>query len=129
MTKMKISQSALNAIITVVKSIAPISESETELLVSLLQAKTVKKHEYLLTEGEVCRNVYFLVSVFFRMYYIDLEGSEINYRFVAENNFLVDFQSFLTQKPSHFYWQAMQDSEVLALPYQQIHHAYALSPA
>lgn len=125
----EINQSALNAIITAVKNIAPISESDTELLLSILQTKTVKKHEHLLKEGEVCRNAYFLVSGFLRMYYIDLEGNEINYRFVDNNNFFVDFQSFLTQKPSHFYWQAMQDAEVLTLPYQQIQNAYTVSTA
>lgn len=123
----EIEQSALNTIIAAIKNIAPISESDIELLVSILKSKTVKKNEYLLKEGEVCRNTYFLVSGFFRMYYIDIEGNEINYRFVPKNNFFVDFQSFLTQKPSHFYWQAMQDAEVLILPYREIQNAYTIS--
>lgn len=123
----EIEQSALNTIIAAIKNIAPISESDIELLVSILKSKTVKKNEYLLKEGEVCRNTYFLVSGFFRMYYIDIEGNEINYRFVPKNNFFVDFQSFLTQKPSHFYWQAMQDAEVLTLPYREIQNAYTIS--
>ncbi len=120
-------QLALDAIINVVKGIAPMSEPDIELLVSILQSKTVKKHEYLLKEGEVCRNVYFLVNGFFRMFYIDFEGNEINYRFTDENNFLVDFQSFLTQKPSHFYWQAMQDAELFVLPYQEVQNTYVAS--
>ncbi len=51
------------------------------------------------------------------MFYIDFDGNEINYRFTDKNNFFVDFQSFLIQKPSRYYWQAMQDSELFILSY------------
>jgi CRP-like cAMP-binding protein len=120
----EIKQSAINKIIEEVNSIVSMPESDIELLVSILKSKKVKKDEYLLKEGEVCGNVYFLISGFFRMYYIDLKGNEINYRFTDKSNFLVDFQSFITQKPSRFFWQATQDSELLVLPYQQIQNAY-----
>ncbi|MGC4020944.1 MAG: Crp/Fnr family transcriptional regulator [Cyclobacteriaceae bacterium] len=125
----KIDPSAANAITAAVKSIVPMSDSDMELLMSILENRTIKKHEYLLKEGEVSQNVYFLIDGFFRMYYIDHTGSEINYRFTDRNNFFVDFQSFVTQKPSHFYWQAMENSEMLALPYNKIQDAYASSPA
>lgn len=124
----EINLSAIHKIIAAVNSIAPMSESDIALLVAILKTEKVKKNDYLLKEGEVCRNVYFLISGFLRMYYVDLDGNEINYRFTDNNNFLVDFQSFLTQKPSRFFWQAMQDSELLVLPYQQIQNAYATSP-
>lgn len=105
------------------------SDPDMELLFPILQNKEVKKHDYLLREGEVCKNIYFLVKGFFRMFYVDYDGNEINYRFTQQDNFLVDFQSFLIQKPSHFYWQAMQDAELLVLSYQDIHKVYAASPA
>ena len=41
----------------------------------------------------------------------------------------MDFQSFLLQKPSHFYWQAMQDADLLALPYADIHKLYESTTA
>jgi len=63
------------------------------------------------------------------MYYIDLNGNVINTRFTQENNFMVDFQSFLTQQPSRYYWQAMEDSEVLAFDFKDIQRLYATSPA
>jgi len=40
------------------------------------------------------------------MYYIGLEGNEINTRFAQDDNFMVEFQSFLTPQPSRYYWQA-----------------------
>lgn len=113
-------KNAINAILSV-------SSSDFELLVPLLTSATVKKHDNLLKEGEVCKSVFFLTSGFFRMYYVDFEGNEINYRFTDKNNFLVDFQSFLTQKPSRYYWQAMHDSELLVINYKDIQQLYSTS--
>ena len=112
-----------------VNSITPMQEADMKLLLPVLQSLQVKKHAYLLKEGEVCKHVCYLTSGFFRMYYIDYDGNEINYRFAQKNNFIVDFQSFLIQKPAHFYWQAMQDAELLALPYLGIQRLYAASPS
>lgn len=89
----------------------------------------IKKKANLLVQGELCNNIYFVISGFFRMFYVDLEGNEINNRFTEENNFMVDFQSFLTQKPSRYYWQAMQDSQVLAFPFHEVQKLYASSAA
>ena len=78
-------------------------------------------------EGEVCKNIFFLINGFVRMYYINFAGSEINYRFTDKNNFFVDSQSFLIQKPSRYYWQAIEDSELFILPYKDVRQLYNTS--
>ena len=108
--------------------ISPMSIEDLDLL-QLKVAMDVKKKANLLAQGEVCKNIYFVTKGFFRMFYVDLEGNEINNRFTEENNFMVDFQSFLTQKPSNYYWQAMQDSQVLAFPFTEVQELYASSAA
>ena len=122
-------QQGIENIIRTINNITPLPAPELELLFPILQSRQIKKHEFLLREGEVCKHVYFLIDGFFRMFYVDYDGNEINYRFTNKNNFLVDFQSFLLQKPSHFYWQAMQDAELFALSFQDIQNVYAASPA
>ena len=112
-----------------ISTIIPMSFSDFELLLPLLQKRTIKKHDHILKEGEVCKNIFFLINGFVRMYYIDLDGNEINYRFTDRSNFFVDFQSFLTQNPSRYYWQAMQDSQLFMLPYKDVQQLYNTSPA
>jgi CRP-like cAMP-binding protein len=116
------------AIATFIRRIINMNDADIELLFPILQYRQVKKNDFLLREGEVCKNVYFLTEGFFRMFYIDYDGNEINYRFTWENNFFVDFQSFLLQKPSHFYWQAMRDTKLLVLPHTDINKLYTVSP-
>jgi CRP-like cAMP-binding protein len=122
-------QKSIERFVQFVNSIMPMTDPGMELCFPILQTRHTKKNEFLLKEGEVCRNVYFLINGFLRMFYVDDDGNEINYRFADKDNFLVDFQSFLTQRPSHFYWQAMQDAELFALSYQDIHNLYTASPA
>lgn len=115
-------QNAINAI-------SPVSPADFELLKTVTKNLTVKKHTNLLAQGETCKNVYFIKKGFFRMFYVDLNGNEVNFRFAAANNFMVNFQSFLTQKPSNYYWQAMQDAEILYFAYQDVQRLYDECPA
>ena len=110
---------------TAVERIMPISQADFELILPLVKFVKLKKKAHLLEQGQVCKNVYFLTRGFLRMYYVDLEGTERNYRFTSENNFLVDFQSFLTQQPSRYYWQAMKDAELIAFSYNDIQTLYS----
>lgn len=119
---------AREAIISFMKGMMIMDDTDIGLLLPILQYRKIKKHEMLLREGEVCKNVYFLSEGFFRMFYVNFGGEETNYRFAGKDNFVVDFQSFILQKPSHFYWQAMQDSDLVVLPHAEIHKLYASSP-
>jgi CRP-like cAMP-binding protein len=109
--------------------VCPMRPEDLHLLPQSAAVISIKKKANLLAQGDVCEHIYFLRQGFFRMFYVDLEGNEINTRFTQENNFMVDFQSFLTQKPSQYYWQAMQDSELIAFTYKDVQKLYDSSPA
>ncbi len=117
----------MNALKSLINSMVPMSDADFELLDKITLAMQVKKGGYLLEQGKICKHIFFLEKGFFRMYYVDPKGNQINYRFTNEGNFLVDFQSFLTQKPSGYYWQAMQDAQVLAFKYSDVQTMYQQS--
>ncbi|MGN8070999.1 Crp/Fnr family transcriptional regulator [Mucilaginibacter sp. 22184] len=119
----------MDSIKAAIRSITPMSDADLSLLEPVLATIQVKKRTHLLEEGQVCRHVYFLNKGFFRMYYVDLEGNAINSRFVEAPQFFVDFNSFLSQQPSRYYWEAMQDSEVFTIKYDDVQAIYAKSAA
>lgn len=80
--------------------------------------KSLKKGEFLLQPGQVCHNLSFVVSGYFRVFSISHE-KEHTTNFFFENGFASDYQSFLTQKPSYEYIEALVDSEVLQLSHSQ----------
>ena len=112
----------------VIDAIVPMTDEDLALLNNMATPFTRAKGTTLLEPGQICGHVFFLTKGFFRMYYVDPEGREINYRFTFANNFMVDFQSFLTQKPSRYYWQAMENAEGLAFTYAHVQQAYQQSP-
>ncbi len=60
---------------------------------------SLAKNEFLLTEGKVCRQLYFLEKGALRGFY-KLEGKEITHWFGFENDFVTSFHSFITQEPA-----------------------------
>ena len=55
------------------------------------------KNELLITEGKICRHLYFLEQGCLRGYY-NLEEKEITHWFGFENDFVTSFHSFITQQ-------------------------------
>lgn len=110
-----------------VNAILPMTDDDFAVLDAMTSTFSIPKGQTLLEPGRVCNDIYFLTHGLFRMYYVDPDGREINYRFALENNFLVDFQSFLSRKPSHYYWQAMESSQGFAFNYGDVQDAYQRS--
>ncbi|PZR08744.1 MAG: Crp/Fnr family transcriptional regulator, partial [Flavobacterium psychrophilum] len=89
----------MDRIKAVITSFVPMPDEEYELMLSLINRMAIKKDDDLLQQGEVCRYVYFIESGFFRMFYVDYKGNEINCRFGKPDEFVVDFASFITRIP------------------------------
>ena len=103
-----------------IKKFIDLSSEEEETLASLLKSFSVKKKDFLLTDGQMCRANYFVVKGCLRLYFIDIKGAEQTTQFAIENWWITDLTSFLFQKPSEFYIQAAETTEVIAIE----HHHY-----
>jgi CRP-like cAMP-binding protein len=97
-------------------SITTITEEEWLVLKPMLKIKKFKKNDYYLSSGEIEQQIGFITKGSFKWYYINQKGEEVNFHFFFDQNFVVEYQSFLTQNPSQMFIQAMEDSEVILLP-------------
>jgi len=77
----------------------------------------VTKKQNLLVEGKICESNYFVSKGCLRMFFINEKGLEQTVQFALENWWLADYTSFSSQKPSDFYIQAIEKSEVLVLDF------------
>jgi len=89
--------------------------SEIDILESCLQLSKLKKKEHLLKEGQVCTTMYFVVKGCMRQYIINTKGSEQTLQFGIENWWITDLLSYYNHTPSHFYIQAVENSEIIAI--------------
>ncbi|MBE5320339.1 Crp/Fnr family transcriptional regulator [Pedobacter sp. MR2016-19] len=104
-----------------------LQQKDFDLITPHLRMKLYDKGDLVLSANQVCDHIFFLNIGFVRMYYLDDNGNQINYRFTEDGNFFVDFQSFLTKKPSRFSWEAMQKIEVITIAYQAVQEIYLAS--
>ena len=105
-----------------------LSENETEAFCDLFQQKLIKKKDFLLREGEVCKFEGFVTKGIFRVYHIDKSGAEQILYFAIENWWITDIDSFTTEAPSQLFIEALEDSEVLLISKEDKEFAYTNLP-
>ena len=83
------------------------------------EQQVFSKNDFLLTQGKICRHLYFLEKGAIRGYYI-LDGKEITYWFGFENDFVTSFHSFITQQPSLENIQFLEGSIVWSISKEKL---------
>jgi len=73
----------------------PLSKEAQETLEDCFELVALSRNEYLLTEGQVCRHLYFLEKGALRGFY-NLDGKEVTHWFGFEQDFVTSFHSFIT---------------------------------
>jgi len=91
----------------------PISDEEFELVQKAFIPKKLRKKQYLLQEGEVCKYLAFITKGAMRQYTVDDKGVEHIIRFGIENWWMSDRESFSTGTPTKYNIDAVEDSELL----------------
>jgi CRP-like cAMP-binding protein len=97
------------------------SEEDLNLLTHHLKALSIPKDFRLVKEDRVCQSIYFVAHGSFRHYQITDTGKEITQNLYIEKDWVLDYKSFTSQKPSASIIQAMEDSDVLELSIYDLH--------
>jgi CRP-like cAMP-binding protein len=105
-----------------------LTDAEFDHFTSFLQNQTLKKKEFLLKAGEVSKHLAFVNRGGFRTYSIDKTGEEHILQFSLEDWWVGDAYSALTQKPSTYFIEALEDSDVHLIDYQIFEQIYAEIP-
>lgn len=75
---------------------------------------TLNRNDFLLTQGNVCRHLYFLDKGALRGFY-NLDGKEITHWFGFEKDFVTSFHSFITGEPAVENIQLMEGCTLWAI--------------
>lgn len=108
---------------------ASLSDEETDQYCSLFKLQKIKKKDFFLREGEVCKCEGFVTKGLFKVYHTDHNGFEQVLYFAMEDWWLTDIDSFTNQNPSQLFIEAIEDSEVLTISKKDKDFAYETIPA
>jgi CRP-like cAMP-binding protein len=92
-----------------------LTEDEFNYCKTLFLPKKLRKRQYLLQEGDVCKYQGFVEKGILRSYTIDEKGNEHTLQFASEGWWMADLSSFLTGEPSVFNMDALEDTELLLI--------------
>ena len=91
------------------------SDEDFATIIHKFTPKQLRKNQYLLQEGDVCKHVAFIVKGALRQYSIDRKGIEHIVNLCIENWWVGDRESFTMLTPSRYNIDAVEDSELLLL--------------
>lgn len=106
---------------------ANFSDLELENIASKFKNRTIKKNTFLLTEGDVCKDLVFVQKGCLRLYYLK-EGIEVSVWFAFPKSSAIEIYSFISETPSNYFLQAIEETEVFFLPKAELTKLYSHQP-
>ncbi|MFY7890316.1 MAG: Crp/Fnr family transcriptional regulator [Spirosomataceae bacterium] len=92
-----------------------LTESDISLLSEVFHYKKLRKHQYLIQGGDICKIAAFVVKGALKKYSIDNTGKENILELYVENWWAGDKESFMIGTPTPYYIDAYEDTELLVI--------------
>lgn len=105
-----------------------LSTEEETLIMSFLQAKKLKKKQFVLQEGDINYSAKFVLSGLLRLYAIDKSGFEHIIQFAPAGWWITDMQSYLSQSPGTLFIDALEETEYVEIKKQDMDQLYQQIP-
>jgi len=106
-------QSMIDVLLSHIQEKVTLTDLDKEAIKTFFVSKRLRKRQYLLQEGDVCKHLTFVAKGLLRTYNVDDKGTEHMSIFGWEGWWLSDFNSFLSGVPAVFNIDAIEDSELL----------------
>jgi CRP/FNR family transcriptional regulator, anaerobic regulatory protein len=100
-----------------------ISDLKLDYFASKCSRKIIKKNRFLLQKGQLSLELVIVKKGSFKIFY-ELDDRQINVQFAFEQMLVTEMQSFITQKPSKFSIQALEDSEIYVISHDDLKVLY-----
>lgn len=105
-----------------------LTREEFAVLVSLLKPANVKKGEFLIREGDICKYESFVTKGCLKSYYEGEKGVQHILDFLIEGWWADDLYSFFTQTPAKSTIEALEDTDVLQISKHDLEVLYEKVP-
>jgi CRP-like cAMP-binding protein len=109
------SKSIFDSFESYIRTLGLFSDEEIATIKSLAIPRRLKKKQYLLRQGNICRFHTFVCSGCLRSYRIDDNGNEHIFSLSPANHWVTDRVSLATDTPSNEFIDALEDSSVIQL--------------
>jgi len=105
-----------------------LSEEDTRAIEALFTHRKFRKKQYILQEGDICRNETFIVKGLTRTYHVDESGQEHILQFGLDDWWVGDMYSFLTETTSKSNVECLEETEVFQITKPNLEKLYTKVP-
>lgn len=117
----------MNDLIDYLDALQPLSPALRAHLTVTVKVTTLGRREYLLHQGRICYNIYFVQQGLLRSFYL-LYDKEVCAAFMKENDLVFAPESFFRQQPSTENIQALDPCVLHYISYGELQIIYRLFP-
>jgi len=97
-----------------------INHSDMKRVAAYFQTIEIKKNDYFLEQGQICRRVGFVESGLMMYYKVDEGGNQMVCDFAQENNWVTQYESFKNQTASPLSIKSLESSTLKVLSFDQM---------
>jgi CRP-like cAMP-binding protein len=101
-----------------IERITPLTDTEFEYVLSHFTSKKTRKHQFLIQEGDLVHQEFFVLKGCLKAYSVDEEGKEHILQFAIEDWWISDFEAYNRHTPATLHVDCIEDCEVLSLTYE-----------
>jgi CRP-like cAMP-binding protein len=92
-----------------------LTDGDKQAISEFFTFKKIRRKQYILEEGDICKNLTFINKGLLKAYRLDDKGNEHITVFGWEGWWISDFKSFVNQQPAKLFIDAVEDSELLTI--------------
>lgn len=109
-------------------NITLISEEDFENGFQYFRKVVLKKGDYFVKEDTICKQIAFINFGILRTFYFNERSEDTTSCFCTENNLTSSYKSFIVQEPSKLSIQAIEETELWVINYDDLQKLYVESP-
>lgn len=94
-----------------------LTDEEIAYYVSLLKIKKIRKKQFIVQPDFVCNHRTYIVKGALRSYLIDANGQDHTVAFGIDDWWIADFDSYLFRQPATLFVEALEDSTLIQISY------------
>jgi CRP-like cAMP-binding protein len=107
------------------RDFAPLNDKDIIDSQPFWKGRKINKGDFFNMQSMVCNDLGLVVKGIFRIYFHDPTTKEDkNIFFFSENQFVVSFRSFVSRNPCWYFIEAMEDSEIFFISYNDLNSLY-----
>nr|WP_299338627.1 Crp/Fnr family transcriptional regulator [Allomuricauda sp.] len=97
-----------------------LSQDEKELIAAIIHITPIKRRQFIDQPGYISPYRNYIVKGAFRSFFLDKDGKEHTVQIAIEDWFVSDFYSYITRTPATLFVEALEDSTLLQMKYEDI---------